>query len=306
MSNLEKLHETFARTFRPLSNLRGAGRICRIINNSYLKHKHSPIRLVKMRDGTSINIDLRSGTEWYSFYSGSYDDAIIDLIVGILKKIDGNFLDVGGNIGMYSVRVAARLEQDRRSVCFEPMPNNVSRIQENAELNGVGERVIVNAFALSDQEGEAELVLREDFERGANTGNASIAISDEADQGFKKIRVQTSKFDDVRARTSFGSLPVAKVDIEGHEDFFLSGAKGYLAHDRPIILTEINNWYYKRRGTTSSAVFSRTLPADYQAVLFKKSGSAHILKKIQIEELAEFQGVETCIFYPEEKKFYLD
>jgi FkbM family methyltransferase len=259
-----------------------------------------------MRDGTSINIDLRSGTEWYSFYSGSYDDAIIDLIVGILKKIDGNFLDVGGNIGMYSVRVAARLEQDRRSVCFEPMPNNVSRIQENAELNGVGERVIVNAFALSDQEGEAELVLREDFERGANTGNASIAISDEADQGFKKIRVQTSKFDDVRARTSFGSLPVAKVDIEGHEDFFLSGAKGYLAHDRPIILTEINNWYYKRRGTTSSAVFSRTLPADYQAVLFKKSGSAHILKKIQIEELAEFQGVETCIFYPEEKKFYLD
>ena len=302
MKLLEKSHEAFSRAFRPISDIRGAGRVCRSINGWCLRNGLSPIRKAKMLDGTHFRIDLRSQTEWYAFYSGSYDDAAINLILTLLSKFEGDFLDVGGNIGMYAIRVAAGLEKHRRSICFEPIPNNAKRIRENSELNALSDRLLIHQVALSDKEDEVELVLREDFEMGAQTGNASIAISEDADQGFKRIRVQSSRFDDICDRNGFGPLPVAKVDIEGHEDFFLSGAQKYLSRDRPIILMEINNWFYEKRGTTSSNVLSNTFPPNYRAALLRGRGSKYALKSLPKEQLAGLRGIETCIFVPEEKQ----
>src|SRR6056297_4308841 len=78
-----------------------------------------------------------------------------------------------------------------------PCPDNAARIRENAQLNVVEDSVEVHPVALSDAEGEAELVLREDFQMGSATGNASVAISDDADGRFRKIPVPMRRFDDV-------------------------------------------------------------------------------------------------------------
>ncbi|MDR9447444.1 MAG: FkbM family methyltransferase [Balneolaceae bacterium] len=136
-----------------------------------------------MRDGTRMRIDLRSQTEWWAFYSGHYDDAAINLLRNLLSSVGGNFLDVGANIGMYGIRVVAGLA-NTHSLCFEPMPKNAARILENAALNDLEDRVQIQQVGLSDTEGPAQLVLREDFEMGSVTGNASIAISQVADGDF--------------------------------------------------------------------------------------------------------------------------
>lgn len=306
MNFLEQIHHTFARTIRPITRIRGTYRLFRPINRAFLGLGVPPIRVAKMRDGTSMRIDLRSITEWWAFYSGSYDDAALGFIEDLLSRIGGDFLDVGGNIGMYAVRVAARLDPEQRAICFEPMPDNAERIRQNAELNSVSEQVDVHEIALSNEQGKATLVLREDFEQGSMTGNASIAISSEADQNFKRIEVETCRFDDLRRRDGLQELPVAKVDIEGHEDFFLSGAREYLRGERPIIITEINNWYYEQRGTTSSEVFSATIPDDYEAALFRSSGLKPTLSACRISELASLRRLETCVFFPPERKPVLD
>jgi FkbM family methyltransferase len=248
-----------------------------------------------------MRLDLRSQTEWYSFYSGQYDDACIALVRELLAQIEGDFLDVGGNIGMYAVRTATLLGESRRSLCFEPMPNNAARILENAHQNNCKGQVEIHQIALSDTEGETTLVLREDFQMVSKTGNASIAISEEADAHFLKIKVHTRRFDDFLAEQGSAKFPVAKVDIEGHEDFFLRGAAAWLHRDRPIIFTEINNWFYQKRGTTSSAVFASSLPKDYQIALFKFWGTSCVLEPFRIDELTGLQSVETCLLYPPER-----
>ncbi len=305
MSFPESMHRAFSGVFRPMATIRGAGRLCRPINRWFLGNGISPIKTTNMRDGTRFLIDLRSQTEWYSFYSGSYDDVSIRLIQRILVSTGGDFLDVGGNIGMYAIRVAASLESSQCSICFEPEPHNVQRIRENIELNELGGRVHTYAFALSDKSGEADLILREDFAGGAETGNASVAISEEADRDLARTRVPCCRFDDIRASDMLGNLPVAKVDIEGHEDYFLAGAQQYLQQDRPIIFTEINNWFYEKRGTTSSAVFSKTMPAGYQALLLTVGKSACSLRESKIAELSGLQGIRTCIFCPDERRAVL-
>lgn len=286
MNTAQRVQVAFVGALRPFSDVRGAGRVCRLINRCFLKTGVPPIQVGQMRDGTRMRLDLRSQTEWYSFYSGRYDDASIALIRKLLVRLDGGFLDVGGNIGMYSIRVAAGLGAGRRCLCFEPMPDNAARIRENACMNDLEDRVEVQQIALSDANGEAMLVLREDFELGSATGNASIEISEDADGRFRKISVPMRRFDDALAEMGTAKFLIAKVDIGGHEDFFLRGAQEWLHRDRPIILTEINNWFYEKRGTTSSAVFTPTLPDGYNTALLREDGATSWLEACALQALA--------------------
>lgn len=301
MNALARLQGTFVRTVRPFANIRGFGRISRVANVAFLKAGAPPVQIARMSDGTRMWLDLRSQTEWSAYYTGRYDEAALGLIKGLMARFEGDFLDVGGNIGMYSVRVASAIGPERKVLCFEPMPANVERIRQNASLNQVQDRVAVHKMALSDTEGETDLVLREDFEMGSNTGNASIAISDDADRGFRKIRVPRSTFDALRKEMGWAKIPVAKVDIEGHEDFFLRGAAAWLSKERPIILTEINNWFYQKRGTTLSKVFPASLPGNYEFALLEERRHVCKLRPCLIQDLERLESLETCIMFPRER-----
>ena len=92
-------HGAFTRVFRPISDLRGAGRFCKWINHAFLRGGLEPVHASRMRDGTRINIDLRSQTEWYALYSGRYDDAEIGLVLALLNHSRGASLMSGATSG---------------------------------------------------------------------------------------------------------------------------------------------------------------------------------------------------------------
>ena len=286
---------------RPISRLRGAYRVLRYINKLLLDAGLDPIQVCKLRDGTFIRVDLRSKTEWWTFYSGYYDDDIMNFAREILKRVGGDFLDVGGNIGMYAVRLACSLKPDQNCLVFEPVPSNAQRIQENAELNLVEARLKIYQEALSDTSGNVEMILREDFERGSRTGNASVAISEAADGQMKRITAQKYRFDDKWTLESERPVYLAKVDIEGHEDYFLRGAESWMRSMRPILLIEINNWFYEKRGTSSSECFAKALPSDYKVAVLRRHKGRVSLYPCEMENLQEFKSLENCVLYPPEK-----
>lgn len=67
-------------------------------------------------------------------------------------------LDVGANIGYYSVLAAHLVGPQGRVVAFEPEPDNFALLQANIELNGLGQATAV-AAALADTPGFAHLHL---------------------------------------------------------------------------------------------------------------------------------------------------
>ena len=148
MKTITMLQRAYVHAVRPLHGVRGVGRLSRLVNKVFLKSGVPPIQTGRMRDRTLMRLDLRSQTEWYAFYSGRYDDATIALICRLLTNSGGNFLDVGGNIGMYVIRVAANLDAVQRILCFEPVPENARRIRENLRLNNLKQKVEVFEVAL--------------------------------------------------------------------------------------------------------------------------------------------------------------
>ena len=197
---------------------------------------------------------------------------------------------------MYAVRIACAIPNATVHVA-EPVPSNADRIEENATLNNVSGRIKLIRMALSNREGEVNITLREDFERGSNTGNASVAISDDADGQFEMIKVRAACFDAVQQTQAINDVHVMKIDIEGHEDLFFEGARDWLLSMKPFIFTEINQWYYEKRGTTAGVAFRRTLPSDYNAYLMRRDDKQIIFS--HIVDIDNLKGMKNALLAPD-------
>jgi len=201
----------------------------------------------RMRGGYKMLVDLRS-QEYRAYYTGEYDARHIDIVLKLARPA-WTMLDVGAHIGFWAVtlgRAVAKL------YAFEPVARNYRRLCENISINGLEDRITAFPFGLSDHAATVPISLREDFEGGAGTGNAAIVPNDQ-DATFARENIEVRTLDGVNLAVD--RLDFIKLDIEGHEPCFLRGAARTIATYRPIILTEVNNWYYEQRGSDPTAVF---------------------------------------------------
>lgn len=136
-------------------------------------------------------------------------------------------VDVGAHYGIYSVLMAVRCS---RVIAFEPDPYARAVLARNVKLNSQSAVVGIEAFACSDQEGEATL-----FSRGGNS-NSSFARSATESPSIvlEEIRVPTITLD---AYLSLHGLSprCVKIDTEGAEVRILQGARQLLASDADIL-----------------------------------------------------------------------
>lgn len=246
-----------------------------------------------------MKLDLRSGTEWPTYYSKSYDDIILRFILKCSKEFGGSFFDIGSNIGFYSVRLARLMPHSQKTYAFEPVSSNFKRLKENASLNGL-KNIEVFKIALSNEPGEAKIVMREDFKGGASTGNASLAISEDADAGFEYEIIECKRLDDFMREHVIDPIGVVKIDVEGHEDLCFLGARDTFARSRPIIFSEVNNWYFEKRGIKSGKALFESLPEKY--ITFKMFEENELfLEQVSFPEVSMMRGMHNVIFCPEEK-----
>ena len=253
-----------------------------------------------MQNGTTLTVDLRSSTELSAFYRGVYERELMPICTSLLDP-DAVFIDVGANIGFYTTAAGKLICQSRGSGivhAFEPHPGNFARLAHNVSTNSLTERCMLHECGLSDADAEMELVLRDDFKSGSTSGNASIATSVGFDGGFERMRIEVTPLDRFwsanglcgRRRVSF-----IKVDIEGHEDFFLRGARAVIESNRPIMLLEINQPYYRARGVDVDTVVGAALPENYG--LFVSRGK--VLKSLR--KLSEAGRVGNVLLIPCER-----
>jgi FkbM family methyltransferase len=230
-------------------------RRARPLNLLALRAGARPLAEARMRAGHRLLLDLRSGTEWFAYYTGEFDDARITAAQELLAEPGSVAVDAGANIGFWSVPLARRAaEVGGRLLAVEPVRANADRLRRNLDRNGLAAASEVLEVALSDRAGPARIVLREDFADGAATGNASLQIGDAADTSYDTLAVHTVRLDDLLdERPEPVPVRVVKADLEGHEDRFLAGAARTFARCRPVAFLEWNRIYYQRRGVDPTA-----------------------------------------------------
>ncbi|HYR08050.1 MAG TPA: FkbM family methyltransferase [Longimicrobium sp.] len=151
--------------------------------------------------------------------NGTYEREQTRLFEQLLRP-GGVVLDVGANVGYYTL-LASVLVGDAGAVhAFEPEPRNAEFLRRHLRING-RRNVTVQQAAVSDYEGTAR------FEAGTGSGTGHLG-----DAGTLEVR--TLRVDDYCAE--HGLAPTAiKIDVEGAEMSVLAGAFDTLARHHPTI-----------------------------------------------------------------------
>jgi len=170
----------------------------------------------------------------------------------------GAFLDIGANIGIYTVHVA---EVASEVHSFEPVPDARDYLLRNLALNGLS-NVTVHPLALSNEGGQVDIAV------GARTMMSYIRSEKQRlqPQRSKTISVERARLDDLELI----GVSCVKVDVEGHEWHVLQGARETLARNGlPPVFFEHDEKWLKRAGVNPDAIFDLLRGLGYGIFLNK-------------------------------------
>ncbi|HEY8154697.1 MAG TPA: FkbM family methyltransferase [Myxococcota bacterium] len=154
------------------------------------------------------------------------------------------FLDVGANVGLYSLAAAAR---GATVVAFEPNPRTRARLHANIRLNALEDRITVRPEALIDSVGTATLFA--DVHEGQKDANAGVASLSSKNAAGRSIEVKTSTLDAIVEELGLARVDWIKMDIQGAEYQALKGGSRTLA-GKPKLLLELEPEIARNMGWT--------------------------------------------------------
>lgn len=154
------------------------------------------------------------------------------ILIELAKEaVVDTFIDVGANIGVYSIFMAS-LDSVTAVHAFEPAPKTYEELVSNIKLNDNG-KVKTYKKALSDKSDTLTFGIINDYS-GANC----VVDSSLHDKSlFKREETVESQPLDSLGIKSAGRLAL-KIDVEGHEESVLKGAEQLLTKNQAIIQIE--------------------------------------------------------------------
>lgn len=161
---------------------------------------------------------------------GNFEPVQTKKFIKSIKKGDV-VLDIGANIGYYSVLASKLVGKKGKVYAFEPDPRNLKLLYKNLEVNGCQNVVVVEA-ALGSKKGK--LFLTQDI---SNPGESSLAKGKKG----KKILVDVIRLDDFVRQKRIKNVDLIKIDVEGAELEVLRGGLATLKKARDLkIFIECN------------------------------------------------------------------
>lgn len=138
--------------------------------------------------------------------------------------VGATVLDVGANIGVFSLLAAERVGASGRVLAVEPDPRSRRWLQENARSNGFSNVINVVAAALGATSGEQSLILNE-----ADPSQSALGAPTADETAILVPVVPGHELVD-------GSVDVVKIDVEGREIDVLRGLELLLARSPGAVL----------------------------------------------------------------------
>jgi FkbM family methyltransferase len=161
-------------------------------------------------------------------------------------------LDVGANLGAYTLLFAMWVGQSGRVFAFEPAPESFAGLLAHVSFNGLADRVEAHELAVSDTEGVAA------FQASGRDGANRIVIAGQQSKGIVQVGSTTV---DAFCRKMAVSPGLIKIDVEGAELQVLQGARETIgsAGDGLHLYVELHPHLWNEFGASRAA-----LEAEFQ------------------------------------------
>ncbi len=231
--------------------------------------KGLPVPVEAQVEGIKVKLHLHDNIcERRFLFMPQFFDQEERAIISERLPADGVFVDIGANVGLYSLRAAQALGGNGTILAFEPNPVTFERLKTNVSMNEIKATVILEQLGIGEGEGELELVLHPD-----NLGEASAF----AEFGGEKISVPSHSLNQVLDLHSIEKIDVLKIDIEGFEDValmpFLRSDSSARFPNTIVIEKSEDRWRSDLLGQLLSLGYRHSISTKNNHVLFLGSES---------------------------------
>lgn len=250
-------------------------RLLRIADKTYLKRLPGNIYM-KVHPGEHIQQQLF----WYGYY-----EKTVGIILKKLLKPDSIFIDVGANIGYFSLLAA--LQSPKGSIiALEPVSYLFNSLRENISLNKFSNIEAIN-IAAGDKE-ENRLI----YLSGAdNTGMSSFQKP--ANYSEKNETVKVVTLDSLPDNLKLSRVDIIKIDVEGNELAVLKGMKEIASRFQPHILIELNPQTLSYFNHSTDDVLSYATELSYTAFKITEKSTLSKLKDGNVSSTIDVLLVHT-------------
>tara|TARA_B110000008_G_scaffold275830_1_gene314015 strand:- start:442 stop:1272 length:831 start_codon:yes stop_codon:yes gene_type:complete len=176
------------------------------------------------------------------YWNGGYETDVIWILDNI-KNLDGVCIDLGANIGVWSVPMGKCFKQVN---CVEPHPKFREKLKKNFSLNGINNSEIYS-YAIGSNSKDGILYSPPDSMR-----NKSASILELNDELTDHIDIKLRPLDEIFSHLK--RLDFIKIDCDGSDgDIILSGKELILKY-KPLILFEDLGGYHSGMGSIDLAI----------------------------------------------------
>ncbi len=229
---------------------RGRDRFFRMLPQSCIDNLNEIPNPVELKNGTNIFVCQNDFLSlWYKCY-GEYETVTSQLIRKYVKP-ETVFLDIGANLGYFSLEVAHSIGAD--VISFEPNPRIADLFYKSINTNDLNAKITLWRVALSNAHNTATF-----FENSENLGASSL-VPNSSQSHAVSYEVPVKKLDEFKSfQSHFVSLnknvSVVKMDVEGAEALVLDGMKELIVQHQPVFIIELLDKQLKLFDSSKAAV----------------------------------------------------
>jgi FkbM family methyltransferase len=236
---------------------------------NYVKHKR--LRWWRSQSGKREYIEKKIESELkirlyfdsilchHIYFWEGYEKSELLFLRALLRPGD-IFIDIGANIGLYTLIAAQRVGEEGHIHAFEPSAKPYQRLLENVMLNRLT-NVTCHRLGLSDTRDTLRMTVSLDGYDAWNSFGKPVA-----GRCFGEEMVECICVDDFLEKESLiRRVTLMKLDVEGWESRVLSGGrKALFLEDAPILLVEFTEQASQASGSSCSKTYDLLEELGYE------------------------------------------
>jgi FkbM family methyltransferase len=219
--------------------------------------------------GCRVSLNLANYIE-RSIYLRVFDREGLALVSEFLRP-GTVFVDVGANVGFYTLLGASLVGDGGHVYAFEPSPYAGDKLRTTVAANALS-NVTIEAAALGEEAGTAQMHLPATME--------NYTPSMVAGEGVTGVDVPVFRLDDYLEARGVAGVDLMKLDVEGYEPNVLEGARRYAEAGKiRALYCEFNRTWLERNGSS---------PQDLYYTL---TSLGFVLARDRFDPVASFQNL---------------